>query len=42
MDPKSQAWNWIESAIRDLGIKSILCDYNFSKGLEENIDSKVD
>jgi len=36
MDPKSQAWKWIESAIRNLGIKSILCDHKFSKGLEEN------
>ena len=36
MDPNSQAWNWIESAIRDLCIKSIMCDNKFVTGLEKN------
>jgi acyl-CoA synthetase len=41
MDPNSQTWNWIESAIRDLGIGSILCDSKFAKELEENTTMKI-
>ena len=40
IDPKSQAWPWIESAVRDLGIQSILCDDKFIEDLGEKTTLK--
>lgn len=41
IDPTSQSWIWIESAIRDLGIQRIFCGEDFIRKFRENTDFDI-